>query len=260
MDKEVADGLYAHAETHWWNRSRRRIVRSLLERYVVGGRPLILDLGCGVGTHLNMLSEIGEVWGADPSPLELDYCRSRFSGRLDCISLPDQVPYEDKTFDVVVMLDVLEHIEDDAGALACIRDILKPGGVLLLTVPALNWLWTQYDVHAHHYRRYHRRPLLTLLQKAGFQIRLLSYMNFFLFPLMAASRVLLPGSFWNAKQMTGRGNNRMVRGLFEALFSFERHLLPWVRLPIGGSLVAVAARPVKAAPAQEPPRLRRRAG
>jgi len=260
MDKEVYDGLYAHAETHWWNRSRRRIVRSLLGRYVRTDRPLILDLGCGVGTHLKILSELGEVWGADPSPTALDYCRRRFAGRLDYLSLPDHVPYEAKTFDVVVMLDVLEHVEDDAGALARLHDILKPGGTLLLTVPALNWMWTQYDVHSHHYRRYYRRPLRTLLQQAGFQIRLLSHLNFFLFPLMAVSRVLLPGSFWNAKDMIGRGNNRLVRGLFETAFSFERHLLPFVRLPIGGSLVAVATRPSDAAAVQGPTRLRRRAG
>jgi SAM-dependent methyltransferase len=243
METEVCDGLHAHAETHWWNRGRRRIVLSLLRRYLEAPRPRILDLGCGVGNHLEALAELGEVWGADCSPVELDYCRRRFSGRLDYLSLPDQVPYDPETFDVVVMLDVLEHVGDDAGALRRVHEVLKPGGLLLLTVPALRWLWTQYDMHAHHYRRYHRGPLRALLRQAGFEVRLLSYMNCFLFPLMAASRLLLPGAFWNAKEMVGRGNSPLTRGLFEAIFSCEGALLPWLRLPVGGSLVALAARP-----------------
>jgi SAM-dependent methyltransferase len=242
MQAEVYEGLYTHAETHWWNRSRKRIVLSLLRRHVKLPRPCILDLGCGVGTHLQGLSEIGEVWGADPSDTALAYCRRHFSGRLDVLSLPDEIPYEAQTFDAIVMLDVLEHVKDDAGALCRIREILKPGGVLLLTVPALRWLWSSYDVHAHHWRRYHLGPLRALLQEAGFAIDLLSYMNCLLLPLMAASRLLMPAGFWNEKDMVKRGNGRLIAPLFEWIFSAERHLLPWVRLPVGGSLVAVARR------------------
>jgi SAM-dependent methyltransferase len=242
MEAEVYDSLYTHAESHWWNRSRKRIILSLLRRHArTGGR--VLDLGCGVGTHLHALGEFGEVWGADPSDTALAYCRRHFPGRLDVIALPDAVPYEPATFDVVVMLDVLEHIEDDAAALSQVHKVLKPGGVFVMTVPALRWLWSAYDEHAHHWRRYHRGPLRALLAAAGFDVHLLSYTNCFLFPLMAASRLLMPATFWNEKDMVKRGNGRLIGPLFELIFSAERHVLPWLPLPVGGSLVAVATRP-----------------
>jgi len=249
MDIEVLDALHENAEKHWWNRGRRRIVLSLLRKYSKGKNNLILDLGCGVGNHLEHLGRFGEVWGADPSPRALDYCRRVFSGRLDRVILPEQVPYAEGTFDVIVMLDVLEHIEDDAAALRKVRSLLKPGGMLVLTVPALRWMWSSFDVHAHHFRRYHRKTLQNSLTNANFLVKKLSYYNCFLFPLMAMSRICMPARFWNERKMIQRGNGPVFGRLFEAIFSAERFFLKRARLPIGGSLIAVGTRTTEEAAA-----------
>jgi SAM-dependent methyltransferase len=248
----VMEGLNTHAEVHWWNRGRRRIVRRLLRRYCPPKPNLLLDVGCGVGTHLRTLARFGEVVGADPSPQALAFCRKHFAGRLEHIVLPDQVPFAPQSFDVITMLDVLEHVEDDRAALVKIRDLLRPGGVLLLTVPALGWLWTAYDDHSHHFRRYHRGPLRDLLLQTGFEVKVLSYFNFFLFPLMLVSRLCFPASYWNERDMIKRGNYWLTRRLFENVFAFEGHLLSRVRLPIGGSLIAVARRKENDGTCQEP--------
>lgn len=245
MEEELFDALHAHAERHWWFRSRQRIVRKLLDRHfgvrVVHPDAMVLDLGCGAGTNLRFLERYGRVSGADPSPKALDYCRQRFNGPLAEVWLPDQLPYGEKSFDLVVMLDVLEHVENDIGALQRVLRLLKPGGTLLLTVPALRWLWSYHDIEHHHFRRYHRGALRRKLTRLGFEVSIVSYINFFLLPLMASARMLLRPKNWSAKDLaSGVG---VVGRVFEPVFSFERHILGFGTLPIGGSLVAVVRRP-----------------
>lgn len=246
MEEELFDAIHRHADRHWWFRGRQVIVRSLLDRMYGSAQQhpgaRVLDLGCGVGNNLKVLQAYGEVWGADPSEKALAYCRQGFSGRLDEVWLPDKLPYEDKTFDLVVMLDVLEHVEDDVGALQRVIRILKPGGTFCLTVPALQWLWSYHDVEHHHFRRYHRGDLRRKLMRIGFEIEKLSYMNFLLLPLMGAARMVLRPKTWSARDLEG-GTGAGARVL-ETVFSFERHLLRLMPLPIGGSLVAVARRPM----------------
>ena len=243
MEEALYDELHRHSENHWWFRGRRRIVFSLLDRFhgARGGR--VLDLGCGVGNHLNLLSRYGEVWGADNSAKALDYCRLRFQGRLDEVELPDRVPYSDETFDLVVMFDVFEHIQDDAAAARCVTRLLKPGGTLALTVPALPRLWSQHDVEHHHFRRYVRPKLRSLLREAGLEIVKLSYMNTLLLPVMAAARMFLRPETSSAKDL--EPGTRWPARILEFIFASERHLLKFVSLPIGGSLVAVCRRPGK---------------
>ncbi|MCW8129846.1 MAG: class I SAM-dependent methyltransferase [Planctomycetota bacterium] len=243
MEEELFDAIHANAERHWWFRGRQKIALSLLDRFYGkrGAGARVLDLGCGVGNNLKALEPYGEVWGADPSEKALAYCRQRFTGRLDEVWLPDKLPYEEKTFDLVVMLDVLEHVEDDVGALQRVLRILKPGGTYLLTVPALRWLWSYHDVEHHHFRRYHRGDLRRKLTRLGFEVPHISYINFLLLPAMGMARMMLRPKTWSARDLqngTGAGGR-----LLERIFRFERHMLWLGTLPIGGSLVAVARRP-----------------
>lgn len=245
MEEELFDAIHAHAERHWWFRGRQRIVRKLLDRHF-GPREAhphatVLDLGCGAGTNLRFLERYGRVSGADPAPKALEYCRQRFDGPLAEVWLPDKLPYNEKSFDLVVMLDVLEHVEDDVGALQRVLRLLTPGGTLLLTVPALRWLWSYHDVEHHHFRRYHRGDLRRKLARLGFDVITISYINFLLLPLMGASRMLLRPKTWSAKDLES-GTGALGRVL-EPAFAFERHILWLGTLPIGGSLVAVARRP-----------------
>jgi SAM-dependent methyltransferase len=240
MEDALFDAMYRDADRHWWFRARWRIVFSLLDRcHAPGGR--VLDLGCGVGIHLKLLSRYGEVWGADSSPKALEYCRRRFQGRLDQVELPDRAPYPDASFDLIVMFDVLEHIQDDAAALRRVARLLNPGGILALTVPALPGLWSQHDVEHQHFRRYLRPGLRSLLQDAGLRILKLSYMNTFLLPAMAASRAFLRPATYSARDLSPgtRGPARIL----EFIFASERHWLKLISFPLGGSLVAICRKP-----------------
>ena len=245
MEEELFDAIHRYAARHWWFRGRQKIVLGLLDRYygqrAAGRSGLVLDLGCGAGNNLAALGRYGEVWGADPAPKALAYCREHFKGRLDEIWLPDRIPYPEASFDLIVTLDVLEHVEDDLGALQRILRLLKPGGVLALTVPALRWLWSHHDVEHHHFRRYHRGQLRRMLSRIGFDVECISYINFLLLPLMGAARMLLRPKTWSARDL--ESGTRPPARILEAIFGFERHVLWMGTLPIGGSLVAIVRRP-----------------
>ncbi len=241
MESELYEAIHKYAAKHWWFRGRQRIVTSLIERYYGRTDGLVLDLGCGPGNNLRALRKYGEVWGADGSSEALAFCRQSFDGRLDEIWLPDRLPYADRTFDLVVMMDVLEHIEDDVGTLQRVLRILKPGGLMILTVPALRWLWSDHDVQHHHKRRYHRGHLRRMLTRLCFEVHRISYINFFLLPIMGAVRCVWKSKTWSAAHL--EPGTRPWAKVFETIFAFERYCLRIGALPIGGSLVAVVRRP-----------------
>ena len=242
MEEELFEQMHRHAQKHWWFRGRQKIVLSLLNRFYT--RPenaRVLDLGCGTGVNLPALAQYGEVWGADPSDKALAFCRSSmpkdFTGRLDEIWLPDKVPYDDNSFNLIVMMDVLEHVEHDRESLIRIGRLLRPGGELVLTVPALQWMWTQHDVEHHHFRRYHKAPLRALLTETGYEVQFISYINTLLFPAMAAARLLFKSKQARATDL--EGGTRAPAQILGAIFGSERHLLKIMRFPVGGSLAAV---------------------
>lgn len=170
-------------ESHyWWFVGRREIVRNLLQealkvRAKKEKKPVsLLDIGCGTGANLPMLSQAvgkkGAVTALDYSPLALEFARSQLGGlpvgllRSDAIHLP----FEAEQFDIVTMLDVLEHVEEDDRAVQEIFRVLKPGGAFILTVPAYQYLWSAHDEALHHFRRYEYAELRSLLRAAGFQV------------------------------------------------------------------------------------------
>lgn len=246
MRDSVYEEVY-HLETrHWWFRARRRIALSLLERFLGGGprsgeAVRVCDIGCGCGMMLcELKAHRYDAVGVDPSDKAVGYCLSRgvtaWKG-----SLPDDVRLPRQDFDAVLLLDVLEHIDDDRAACVAALAMLKPGGILICTVPAHPWLWTRRDEVCHHRRRYRLRELCTLLGSfPGSRLHVLSYMNTVLFPLALLVRTLsrLTGS------RTGEAGLRVpafgLNRLFEALFALERLPLAWgVPLPFGLSLLGV---------------------
>jgi SAM-dependent methyltransferase len=166
-------------ERHWWWRSREAYVLGRLERRhrrAGGGALRLLDVGCGDGLFFDRLERFGTVEGLEPDASLLAGLsgRSRWCGRITQGTLGggfDPGP----VYDVVLMLDVLEHIADDRSALRAARAVLRPGGTLLLTVPALAWLWSRHDVVNEHHRRYHRRALHDVLRTAGFEVEAVRY-------------------------------------------------------------------------------------
>lgn len=140
MKEQLYDDIYRAELTHWWFRARRQIVAAMLRRFAPKKRPLqIIDVGCGMGASFTMLAEFGKVIGADFSSAALAYSRTRTSLPLVAAALPS-LPFPDDSFDVVTAMDVIEHIEDDLSAVREMWRVCRPGGILLVTVPALQWM------------------------------------------------------------------------------------------------------------------------
>ncbi|HEX8994204.1 MAG TPA: class I SAM-dependent methyltransferase, partial [Candidatus Paceibacterota bacterium] len=183
MKEEMYDIMYQTERDHWWYRVRRELVSRLLGQIQKkrGGTPLhILDVGCGTGLLMQEMQQFGQIEGVDMSERAVAYCRERNLNPV--VGSADSLPFPDGSFDVVVMLDVLEHLEDDSIGAREIYRILKPGGIAIVTVPAFMFLWGDTDEIGNRYRRYSRTQLLSRLREAGLQIDRSTYFNTLLFP------------------------------------------------------------------------------
>ncbi len=229
-------------DRHWWFEGRRAVVRAVLRKRLPAHRSRrILDVGCGTGGMLKMLSEFGEVEGLESSEEGLGYCRQRFPGTpLHRGQLPDGIP-SGAQYELITAFDVLEHIADVVGSLTRLREALSPEGCLVATVPAYRFLWSEHDVANHHQRRYTRRLLAQHLEQGGFQPTWISYFNSALFPPIAAARLgsrLIP---WKANGESDFGEApAVINRLLQSVFSAERFLVPHWALPFGVSIIAVA--------------------
>ncbi len=242
MDPREHDRMAAQEERHFWFRGTRRVILAVLRR-AVGDRPgRVLDLGCGTGFTLAQVEGEPRV-GLDRSAHALAWARGK-GGLTLARGEASALPFADRSFDVVLALDVLEHVDDDAGAAREAWRVLRPGGVLLATVPALRSLWSDHDEALEHRRRYRAGELRTLLSGAGFDAIDAGYYNFFLFPLVAASRILT-----RLRPRRGQAHShlrtppRPINDVLAAVLGAERHLALRVPFPVGVSIIAVARRP-----------------
>lgn len=239
MDRAVFDRMAEIDGEHWWFAARRDIVAKLIERQANLRRPLrILEVGCGTGSNLALLQRYGQVDAIEPD----DPARALATGRSGIAVkgglLPDGVELEDGAYDLIVLLDVLEHIPDDRGTLAALRPKLAEGGRLMVTVPAAPWMWSAHDLAHHHQRRYTAGTLTDVFRAAGFRVQYRSHFNTLLFPLIAAARIAgrLLRREGGDDDIPPRPLNRLLKGLFGA----ERHLVGRASLPFGVSLALVA--------------------
>jgi 2-polyprenyl-3-methyl-5-hydroxy-6-metoxy-1,4-benzoquinol methylase len=239
MDRAIYDRMAEIDGEHWWFSARRRIVSTLIAAQTdlkPGAR--ILEVGAGTGSNLTMLAQHGRIDAIEPDEAARALASKRGGIAVKGGLLPDGVVLEDGAYDLIVLLDVLEHIEDDKSTLAVLRGKLAPGGRLLLTVPAAPWLWSAHDVAHHHKRRYTAPALRAVLKAGGFRLRHMSHFNSLLFPLIAAAR--------GVGKITRRegGDDSMppapINMLLEGLFASERHWVTRRSLPFGVSLLAVA--------------------
>lgn len=243
-DRDLEAAAYEEMERlqgdHWWFKARRKILESQISSLFDGAGLKVLEVGCGPGGNLEMLSKFGAV-----SALEMDdeariMAKRKFpNARIEYGCLPDVDPFEGETFDLIAMLDVAEHIPDDVGALAKLSERLNPGGYLLLTVPAYQWMWSVHDERLHHQRRYTRGRLSDVLNSSGWLPEKLVYFNSLLFPLAATARLF--DKFSKAETPSGMDlPNPFVNSVFYSLFSSERHWLKQSGFPFGVSLLAIA--------------------
>jgi SAM-dependent methyltransferase len=233
--------IAAAERTHFWFDGRRRLVAQLLDRHGPSAGATVLDLGCGSGSSVELLLERGyRAIGLDARPEGLAALRARRPDAWLVRAEAERLPFRDASRDAVLALDVLEHV-DDAAALREIARVLRPGGLLVASVPAHAWLWSFRDEDAGHRRRYSRRGLQGALEAAGLGVVELRAYQFFLLPLVAAGRLAGRGSrrVRDAEDLPRPAVNRALA----AVNRLEVRLGRRVRWPAGSSLLAVALRP-----------------
>ncbi len=230
-------------KTHWWFIARRQIVMNLLKE-LPAPMPTrrILDLGCGVGGTLGALANLGWVVGLDSSQAALRYSRLCSGGPLIQGTLEDGLPFKPKTFHVITMLDLLEHIENDIHALTLAAETLVPGGYLVCTVPAFSFLWSGHDAVNLHKRRYQRADLADKIIRAGLTIRKISYYNFWLFAPIWLRRSLNRWMYGDRQQSDFNRVPVLTNLVLAKLFESEYAWLRSHTFPFGVSLLAIASK------------------
>lgn len=229
-------------DTYWWFVAKNNILLHLIERIAKPGAR-VADIGCGTGGLLAQLAPKYDAIGVEMDATARDACSRRGLNVL-AGHLPDAIPLPDASCDLVVSSEVVEHVENDRGAVARLAALLAPGGTLIITVPAHQWMWSEHDVANHHFRRYTRAQVRALIEGTGLEVSLLTYQMVALFPLMAAARF--------AAKLRGSGNlaagaeikplPRAVNGVLRRVFEVEKWVTPRFPSPIGGSVLCVARR------------------
>ena len=238
MDRIVYDRMAELDGRHWWYRARRDILADLIARKIrLPEDARILEVGCGTGHNLEMLQRFGRADGIEIDPAARDLAEQRLGRPIGTAPLPELTGVDEGAYDLVALLDVLEHVEDDRAALRSIARRLKPGGALLLTVPAFPWMWSAHDVVNHHKRRYTKKSLRAAIRDAGLSADFMGWFNSVLFPAAAGARL--------ASRLTGKEDSddklppRPVNAIFETLFGLERHAIGRLPFTPGVSIAAV---------------------
>ena len=238
MKPEAYEKNFAFEDRYWWFRVRNRLVLEQIRRHTPGAGMQVLDYGCGTGKMLDLMSGLGQVRGADVSETALAFCRRRGHENLVLLD-PDAEP--PGTYDLITLLDVIEHVDDDRGLVARLAGRLSPGGVLVATAPALPCLASGEDYVSGHKRRYLKKDLRAAIEGGGLHVLRLTYFNtLLLLPIFLFIRVralLNPDTLRhsNLTELPGPLN-----ALFAGVFGLEIPLLRVADLPLGMSLLCVA--------------------
>ena len=201
MQQHAYQVMYEIEDAHWWYRGRRRIIAGLLEeicREFNDARPRILDVGCGTGANLQLLEKFGDVEGIDVSEEALAFCRERGHTNVRH-GAAEQLPFDDGSFDIVTALDVVEHLDDDLASLKEMRRVVKPGGRVVLFVPAFMFLWGIQDEVSNHRRRYKLSELTRVVREAGFSIERATYANIIFFAPILLVRTVMRAARYTAR-------------------------------------------------------------
>lgn len=229
---------------YWFFVSRRDVIKRLIRDEARASA--VLEIGCASGVLIEELKQSGfaSISGVDVSEAAIEACHKK--GIKEALLIDGtHLPYPDGRFEVLITSDVLEHIEDDGGALREWARVLKPGGKMILLVPAWQFLWSDHDLANKHFRRYGRGELVSKIKAAGFEVARVSYWNFILFVPIVIFRAMLK-LLPKGKQKTETegnlyGGSAVTNAILRSILMIENKLIEWgVNLPFGVSLLVVA--------------------
>ncbi|MGB0671334.1 MAG: class I SAM-dependent methyltransferase [Rhodospirillales bacterium] len=233
--------------THWWFEGRRQLFLRTLRDIGVTDVSAILDIGCSTGNNMRMLKSAGfsNYMGLDYSAIAVEFCRSAGLGNVeqgDALHLP----FEDDTFELALLTDVIEHLDDDSAAIAEACRVVKPGGHVLVTVPAFPSLWSVTDVNAHHKRRYRQNNLLQTITSSGLAIDRFYHFNFLLFLPIWLFRKINNAAGMAVKDELN-ANNAVLNRVLNSIFALDTWLAERIRPNFGVSILALGRVPTKSA-------------
>lgn len=221
----------------FWFQGRRALVEQLLMMYLEKMSHSILDVGCGTGYIVEVLTRKGyRVIGVDKLPDGLQATRERLLNATLIQAEVTNLPFNDNGFDAALLLDVLEHV-DDVTTLAEVKRVLSPGRIIIITVPAMPWLWSYRDEAAHHLRRYTRRRLVNLIRHVDLHIELLRYYQFILMPIVVMTRLL--GRRTPGVSELEEKPGRVINTILTFVNKVETRMGKFIPYLWGSSLVAV---------------------
>jgi ubiquinone/menaquinone biosynthesis C-methylase UbiE len=245
MNPEEYSAMAAVEREHWFYRGKRAIVRHWIHKFVPDARGnVLIDCGCGTGIFAAEMQESCVVIGIDDHEEALAFARINMRGGTCRRGTTTAIPQDDASVDIVTLLDVLEHIPDDRKALHEIHRVLKPGGLLVLTVPAFPTLWSDWDEVLHHCRRYRAPELIEKVRTAGFSVEHWNHTNVLAFPFVLLIRKLrrvLP--MLQKRRMEDRIPSHMINALLQWQFVYLA-CQNRIRFPFGVSLLLIARKNV----------------
>ncbi|MEO1654241.1 MAG: class I SAM-dependent methyltransferase [Bacteroidota bacterium] len=244
MNKAYLQAYYRLEREHWWFVVRGKIIRDRVQSWAAQGKPdpKILNVGAATGKTSELLEAFGEVTSIEYDEGCVAFVRKTLNIPIIQASILD-LPYADQTFDLVCAFDVIEHVENDQRAAAELHRVCKPGGAILVTVPAFNQLWSHHDVVNQHFRRYTRKTLQKLWVASDFERSNTTYFNTFLFPPIWLFRRIsrfIPAQ-WIRREagsdFSVPGSRGWITRIFYLVFSLERLCLSYISFPFGVSLM-----------------------
>lgn len=231
------------ARSHWWFAGRRRLFSRLIGILRPTASWRVLEVGAGTGANLSVLAGLGarQVVACDMSTEALEYLRNRATlTRADATSLP----FTSNSIDLLLAADVIEHLDDDTSALREFVRVLRPGGHVILTVPAFPSLWGPQDIVAQHRRRYRMQPLLALVRETQLSVTTCFHFNYVLFvPIWTARKILLALGAKIASE--NQINTSFLNWVMTRVFLADVDTAPFLKPPFGVSLCVVASKPIE---------------
>ncbi len=245
MRPEEHKELYNIEDDYWWFKAKRHLLVKTVERAAkgLGGNAHLLDGGCGTGVNLKAISGFLPVVGIEKYFEALKFCKKRNLDNLLNAEL-EHLPFGQETFDIVLAMDILEHVDDDLEVLKEISRVSKEGAILIIHVPAFMFLWSDHDLAVDHKRRYTAGELVERLKKSNFKVKSMNYRlcSFFILGVLKKYLIKLKKLIKkDSKPQAYRPNvGRLINNILYVIVKMEDRILNFIRLPFGLSILCIA--------------------